>query len=101
MQGTPNVLAQISFLLPLPDLLITSPTGTDPEELDHLESVLNRVCQLHVADTKPMQVPGPDQVRGRREGEGGGGAEDIRCSGRGTPLCVIAQGGPFCSRMLR
>lgn len=38
--------------------------GTPADELEHLEGVMSRVCNFHVADSKPMQVPGPDQVRG-------------------------------------
>lgn len=42
---------------------IPLPAGTPADELEHLEGVMSRVCNFHVADSKPMQVPGPDQVR--------------------------------------
>jgi hypothetical protein len=38
------------------------PAGTPREELDQLQDVIGRVCQFHVADSKPVQVPGPEQV---------------------------------------
>lgn len=48
-----------------PVVLVTliSKPGTSADELDHLEAVISRVCQFHVAESKPLQVPGPDQVR--------------------------------------
>lgn len=36
--------------------------GTPGDELDHLEGVISKVCNFHVAEKKPVQVPGPDQV---------------------------------------
>jgi hypothetical protein len=37
-------------------------TDTSPDELFHLESILSRVSQFHVAEKKPAQLPNPDQV---------------------------------------
>lgn len=48
---------------PGPLLLTLCTAGTSGEELEHLEGVISRVCNFHVADTKPMQVHGPDQVQ--------------------------------------
>lgn len=43
-------------------LFVYVPAGTHRDELDHLEGVISRVCNFHVAESKPVQVPGPDQV---------------------------------------
>lgn len=36
--------------------------GTPTDELEHLDSVLGRVSQLHVAEKKPKQVPDAGDV---------------------------------------
>jgi hypothetical protein len=38
--------------------------GTPGDELEHLEAVVGRASQLHIAEKKPVQVPDPGQVRG-------------------------------------
>lgn len=43
---------------------MTAAAGTPAEELEHLDSVLGRVSQLHVSDKKPKQVPDAGDVSG-------------------------------------
>eukprot|EP00775_Hariotina_reticulata_P006373 gene6373-6605_t len=40
---------------------VTLSKGTSPDELSHLESILSRVSQFHIAEKKPAQLPDPDQ----------------------------------------
>lgn len=41
---------------------VTLRKGTPPDELEHLDSVLGRVSQLHMAEKKPKQVPDAGDV---------------------------------------
>ncbi|KAF6253495.1 hypothetical protein COO60DRAFT_1628212, partial [Scenedesmus sp. NREL 46B-D3] len=41
---------------------VTLRKSTPADELEHLEAVVGRASQLHIAEKKPMQVPDPGQV---------------------------------------
>lgn len=43
-------------------ICVLTHAGTPADELEHLESVLGRVSQLHVAEKKPAQLPDAGDV---------------------------------------